>query len=123
MFFSQWKIKGLVPTNAHFPVGRAIAGRVLLCPRTRRLEQLEWLEQLERLEWLEQLEHRAGAAAALKGRVLLLLFFFLLPPVSFDLSLARGSAQGTLFDPLHVPFLQACLNLRNWGFLVNQSQV
>lgn len=81
-----------------------------LCPGAWRLEQLEQPEQLEQLE---QPERRVGAAAPLKEDYY---YFYLLCPLSFDLSLACASAHGTLFDFLRVPFLQACLNLRNWGF-------
>lgn len=125
VFFSQWKIKGLVPTNTHFPLGQ-LAGKhehhclpaVHSCPgavpsaRRRRMLLLAWHSS-----WSGWRTGREPFWHTFR-KIFFLVFSSLL---SFDLSLAHSSTQGMLFNFLYVPFLQAYLNLRNWVFLTTSK--
>lgn len=122
MFFSQWKIKGLVPTNTHFPLGQLAGKHKHHClPAVHRgcaiCKALK--DASPRMtQHLERVEDRQGALLTHFQEDFFFVFSSLL---SFDLSLAHSSTQGMLFNFLYVPFLQAYLNLRNWVFLTTSK--
>lgn len=108
VLFSQWKIKGLVPANAHFPPGQRSARVTPLPPAVHRCAGA-FPPQGVAQHWGQA----QSTPEALKGT-----FLKFSSPTVLRWVPVSGSVRGTLFHFPGVPFLQACSNSRNWVFLM-----